>query len=241
MSMSQSPKLILLQILSEASQKGFRLGKTQLVKLVYLTEVEYYRETGQRLTELDWVFHYYGPYAFEIDKILEEKEFQVETKETKSDRVFHQYKIAESRNEYESFVEARLSLVIKKIVRSWGGKTLEELLDYVYFETEPMQTVERRGDRLDFSRVKDEPVEVIVPLKASRETERKVDDLRKRLAPTLKRLADQRATGGHEGKEYAEAMKAWDQEMEKAIDPDSLKKIAITITKTSHESGKEGN
>lgn len=41
------PKELLLQILIEASAKNTTVGKTQLVKLLYLTEVEYYRVAGQ--------------------------------------------------------------------------------------------------------------------------------------------------------------------------------------------------
>lgn len=237
----QPAKSILLQILSEASQKDFSLTKTQIVKFLYLAEVEYYRETGNRLTDLDWLFYHYGPYAFEIDAILEGREFLMEKKETKSERVVQQYKIAEPTAKYSSYVDAKVSLIIKRIVGTWGNKPLEELLDFMYFDTEPMEAVEQRGERLDFSTVKKEPAALVIPLKASKETEQKVAELRKRLAPSLKKWGEQRIERRHEGKEYTEAMEAWDEEMNKELDPEVLKKISLTISKPHYDSGKQGN
>lgn len=239
--MPQSAKPILLQILSEAREKNLALTKTQVVKLLYLTEVEFYREQGERLTNLDWLFYHYGPYALEIDTLLNEKEFEMEKKETKSEREVQLYKIAEPVAKYTAHVDAKVSLLVKRIVGEWGNKPLEELLDYVYFETEPMQSVERRGDHLDFSKISREPIPVVIPLKASKETERKVAELRRLFAPTLKRWGERRKSERHEGKEYRDAMEAWDEEMNKEIDPEALKKITITITKPTTDSGKEGN
>ncbi len=242
--MSLSAKSVLLQILSEANEKNLLLGKTQIVKFLYLTEVEYYRETGNRLTDLNWLFYHYGPYALELDSILNEKEFEMEKKETKSDREFHIYKIAESPAKYSSKVDPKVGLIIKRIVSTWGNKPLEELLDYVYFETEPMEAVKRRGERLDFSTVKKEPITRVIPLKASKETERKVAQLRERLAPALKKMGEERIRQRRTeaaGKEYAEAMQAWDEEMNAELDPEALKKIRIIITNPGDDSGKEGN
>lgn len=239
--MSLSAKSILLQILSEANEKNLLLGKTQIVKFLYLTEVEFYRETGNRLTDLNWLFYHYGPYALELDSVLNEKEFEMEKKETKSERKFHIYKIAESPAKYSSKVDPKVGLIIKRILNAWGKKPLEELLDYVYFETEPMEAVKRRGERLDFSTVKKEPMTRLIPLKASKETERKVAQLRERLAPALKKMWEERRIPEAAGKEYAEAMQAWDEEMNAELDPEALKKIRIIITNPGDDSGKEGN
>ena len=69
-------KDILLQILGEASERGKTLGTTRLVKFLYHTEFENYRETSERLTDLRWLFYYYGPYAVELDSIFAEREFE---------------------------------------------------------------------------------------------------------------------------------------------------------------------
>jgi hypothetical protein len=53
-----------------SSELGIVLTKTPLIKLLYLIDVEYYRATGEKLTNIDWIFYKYGPYAFELEGIL---------------------------------------------------------------------------------------------------------------------------------------------------------------------------
>lgn len=230
-------KDILVQILKEAS-----VGKTRLVKLLYLVEVEYYRAVSERLTNLEWLFHYYGPYAFELEDVLAQPEFAWEQIKTVDEKDLTRFRVAEDRIPYGWKLDARIGLLVKRIVGEWRGRRLEELLDYVYFETEPMQAVQKRGDRLDFTVIKKGLEQVVVPLKASKETERKVSELRKRIALTLKRLGEQRTTTEHNaGREYQDAMQAWDEEMVKEFDPDALKRVSITITRPEHGTGKQGN
>lgn len=237
-----SAKDILLQILKEAADRGFSPGKTQLVKLLYLSEVEHFRTQRERLTELNWLFYHYGPYALELEEVFAQPEFIREQIKTIDEKDFTRFRVAEQRMPYDWRLDAKISLLVKRIVGEWREKSLEELLDFVYFETEPMQVVQNRGDRLDFSVIKNETEQVVVPLKASKETERKIAELRKRIATSLKRLGEQRATAVHSaGKEYQDAMRAWDEEMNKEFDPEALKKIFITITRPSHGPDKEGN
>ncbi len=231
-------KDILIQLLSEASEKGKNLGKTQLVKFLYLTEVESFRETSERLTDLQWLFYYYGPYAVELDSILSGREFEKTQFKTQQERDFTRIRVAEGMIPYNRKVDVKLTLLIKKIVRQWIDKPLEELLDYVYFETEPMQAVEKRGDVLDFTTIKKENAQVVIPLKASKETELKIAELRRRIAPTLKKLAEWRKVSEPTTEEYQEALRAWDEE--ETLDADALKRLKIII-KPNTDSGTQGN
>jgi hypothetical protein len=45
-----------------------------------------------------------------------------------------------------------VSGIIGDLVKKWGGADINRLLDYVYFETEPMENA-HRGDILDFSTI----------------------------------------------------------------------------------------
>lgn len=230
-------KDILLQILEEASIQNASFGKTQLIKLLYLTEVEFYRDQEKRLTDLNWLFYHYGPYALELDNILSGTEFEQTKIKTQSDKDWIRFKIAERMRQYKPQIDTGLSLLIKKIVGQWKDKPLEELLDYVYFETEPMENVDKRGDVLDFTTIKKENAQVIIPLKASKETELKVLELRKRFAQTLKRYARKHVPEIINDKDYQDAMDAWDEDMRKDFDPEILKKIKITINKHTYDSG----
>lgn len=111
--------------------------KTRLVKLLYLAELEYLRRTGRRLTGLDWRFHHFGPYAAVLSEHLGNPNVDA-------------IAWAARRREISDH-DAQMS--VAQVVREWGDADLDTLLDYVYFETEPMQTA-KRGEALDFSNVK---------------------------------------------------------------------------------------
>src|SRR5689334_14841129 len=46
-----------------------------------------------------------------------------------------------------------LSALLSSLVKKWGDENLHALLDYVYFDTEPMENAQR-GEVLDFSRLR---------------------------------------------------------------------------------------
>ncbi len=99
------PKYILLKILELIEDKDWLVGKTQLIKLLYLIEFECFRETRSRLTNFDWFFYYYRPYAFELESILEEPEFQQDGFKTK---------------ENKDFIKVFEEKIKKTIERVWG-------------------------------------------------------------------------------------------------------------------------
>src|SRR5437879_2552052 len=64
-------KTIIKLILERYGQKSLSPPmKTRLVKLFYLTELEYFRRTGKRLTSLDWQFYHFGPYASALEPYI---------------------------------------------------------------------------------------------------------------------------------------------------------------------------
>ena len=220
---------ILLSILSEAQSKNLSVGKTQLVKYLYLTEVEHCRETGSRLTDLEWTFYHFGPYAFELETILNEKIFNREEIKVSAEKSFKKFTVAEPMKHYSDLVDARTSLIIKRVIGAWGPKPLQDLLDYVYFETEPMQTVVRRGQNLDFSTIKEDESAAIIPLKASKDAEKKIASLRDRFSKRLSELSEVRPTEEHLTDEYRQALEAWEEE--EGITPLDYSKIQVTVTK----------
>ena len=135
---------------------GAGFGKTKLVKLLYLMDVENYRRRQETISGLEWRFYHYGPYAFEIDSALNELSFDLpqESFTTESG-----YKVIAFRPErslkpslgkyVRSLSELRL---VNRVIRDWGETELNALLDHVYFYTEPMKHA-RRGELLEFSTI----------------------------------------------------------------------------------------
>lgn len=221
------PKSILLEILRESESKGFFVSTTHLVKLLYLSEVEYFRDTSRRLTNLAWIFYHYGPYAFELQDVLKQREFQQEQLESRQGKKYSKFRVAETASTFQTKLDPKVALVIKRVVGTWGKLSLEELLDYVYFETEPMQAVVKRGQHLDFTTIRKDTSTVVVPLKASKETEEKVAELRERLAPSLERLSTRNSTREPDNEAFREAIETWDQE--EAVNSEALQRLKITI------------
>ncbi|MBM4161515.1 MAG: DUF4065 domain-containing protein [Ignavibacteria bacterium] len=219
-------KDILLEILAEAREKDLSLGKTQLIKLLYLVEVEHYRETGQRLTHINWIFYLYGPYAHDLEGILADRVFERDDIKTGAERDFISYRIAEPEKTYQRFVDAKVSLTVKKIVGVWGKCPLPELLDYVYFETEPMQKVKGRGERLDFETIHRSPREQIYTISASKDARKKVEALRKRVKSYLETFSETHQLYLHRDKDELEAIEEWDAPQENT----NLSDIAVKLS-----------
>lgn len=207
-------KAILLQILRESTDKGFSVGKTQLIKLLYLVEVEYFRTVGERLTELKWIFYFYGPYCYELESILESKEFQRDSLKTERETDFIRFRIAEPQAQYEKFVGPKISLVVKRIVGQWGNRRLADLLNFVYFETEPMQAVRGRRQQLDFRTIKREAPEPVLNITASKKAKAKVKELQARLSGHLQKLGKDNSFYLHRDDDEVEALGEWDKTSE---------------------------
>jgi len=191
------------RLLSLAEQEDIPVGKTKLVKLLYLLEVEYFRENQQRLTDLKWIFFHYGPYPVGLDELLGSADVDVIPQRLSDGLKFQQVTVADGAQR-EAIFDVALERLARRVVDEWGGLSLNHLLNYVYFETEPMMHASR-GDELDFGTVKPpEPVQEII-----------ID--RKRLALIRKNLDDhiKELRLSKPGCEWdpvlAEGLKIWDE------------------------------
>ena len=131
-------------------------GKTKLVKLLYLIDVENYLRRGATISGLEWRFYHYGPYAFEIDAALKELDLDIPQESVTTETghraiVFRSnYGLHARLGEYVSSTsELRL---VDRVIRDWGKVELYPLLNHVYFFTEPMKHA-KRGEILDFSTI----------------------------------------------------------------------------------------
>ena len=154
-------KSLIGYIIDQVTDKGGVVGRTSLVKLVYLADVEHCKRFGKQATALKWRFHHYGPYAAELDPAinpfgnqLEENDFTWTAGERKA--TGYRYTTRGNWREIELAFNANFGSPVKrsvdKVIDRWGLEPLNTILDYVYFETEPMEDAQR-GEYLDFSKV----------------------------------------------------------------------------------------
>ena len=126
--------------------------KTKIVKLLYLIDVEYYRTYQQTLTGLEWIYYYYGPYAYALERGLEDLGFLL-TKEsfrTQDGKQGMAYK-ASGPQDLDDLGFAKKAK-IDRIIKHWAFEDTEDLLDFVYTDTEPMRGAVF-GEMLDFSKI----------------------------------------------------------------------------------------
>lgn len=138
--------------------------------MVYLLDVEHYRRYGTLATGLKWRFHRYGPYTEELEAAIRSNPYITVSGDNISRRAYRFGRDESWREIYRVFRSqfgTRVERIAEKVVAGWGTEPLSVILDYVYFETEPMQNA-RRGAVLDFSAIpKETPVTRDTPVSSS--------------------------------------------------------------------------
>lgn len=132
--------------------------KTKLLKLLYLFDVEYYRVHRETFTSFDWIFYELGPWTQEYYAALDEVQRVGAVTLSPSKYVEHETEFFRA-----DFVDIFGLLdnhsdegILRTVLNAWGNKTTADILDYVYFETEPMEFGERYKP-LDFSLIPLDP------------------------------------------------------------------------------------
>lgn len=181
--MKDTAKPLIRAILTRLRDREGSASKTKLLKLLYLADIENFRATGETLTGFDWVFLHYGPWTADYDKALEqlaaENAIAMQTwarQGLEGERV--------SIREPESLgtvVKPTIAMLrTQRYIDTWADASLSNLLDYVYFRTEPMADAVR-GARLDFSTVRRDPPPVYHRSK-ERPDQKALRSVRERLA-----------------------------------------------------------
>jgi len=129
------------------------LTKTKLLKLLYLFDVEYFRLHRETFTGFQWKFFHLGPWAREFDDVLQTLIGQgvlIETVSSKPEFDTRFFRASEPVAIEELFQSYKDEGALKTVLDRWGDKTTGEILDFVYFCTEPMEHGVR-NEPLDFS------------------------------------------------------------------------------------------
>ena len=137
--------------------EGSYVTKTKLLKLLYLFDVEYYRAHRQTFTGFGWKFFHLGPWAAEFDPTLDDLVLKGTLLPQRSNSEFETafYRTAERTDPREPFSNVKDEYILRAVLKLWGVRTTGEILDYVYFQTAPMEAGIRNAS-LDFSVIQPE-------------------------------------------------------------------------------------
>ena len=149
-------KPLIAYLIDQVRDQEGTLNKTALVKLVYLVDVECCRKLGRPATELEWRFHHYGPYSAQLERDVNYNRFIHVFGDQNSGYGFAPSSDWQDiRAAFNTSFDPAVRRIADGVARQWGLEPLETILEYVYFETEPMQNA-RRGETLDFSKIQPE-------------------------------------------------------------------------------------
>jgi len=154
------PEDVLGYLILEVAERGGTLGKTKLVKLAYLTDIEHYARVSRTLTGFRWVYHYYGPYSFDLDAALAALDLDIPQESVPTTggyqaTVFRVTRSDDLRSRIRLSEQA--TRVAERVLDRWALEDLYPLLSHVYFDTAPMKGASP-GDILDFSTIPPAPV-----------------------------------------------------------------------------------
>ena len=200
---------IIKQIIISAKEQDINIpAKTRLIKLLYLLEIEYYKHHQRRLTDLKWQFYHYGPYTSEIEAILGSPDLDEIPFVLGGGKLGSQYGLV--KEEVEIYLSSDAKRLIDHVVKEWGDIDLNKLLDYVYFETEPMRNA-KRGELLDFTKIKLwEPPEKVKDVRIDK---KKLAALKNKYLPHIKKISKIEPIFQITDKGYLDCIKVWDDEV----------------------------
>jgi hypothetical protein len=207
-----SIKNLIHAMVSQVVERGGYVTKTKLLKLLYLLDVEYYRTHRQTFTGFNWKFFHLGPWAREFDPLLEElvrTETLVETTSSKQEYETKFFRAAEPRDMNGLFPTFADESLLRSILNTWSDAPTGEILDHVYFHTEPMERGVR-NEILDFSCISQEKPEKYVRPKSTA-SDKEIRKLRRNFTDKLSQRNAQ-------SPKFDFTPPRYDQEFEKALE-----------------------
>lgn len=153
--MKSTAKELVLSVLTRIKELDTSASKTKLLKLLYLADIEHFRTTGDTLTGFDWIFYWYGPWSSDYDHLLDQMEAEAVLARNQwaaGGLDGERLSAIEPRDLGKIIADTNEYFRIRRLVDTFAGLATPELLDFVYFDTEPMVGAEK-GKRLDFSKV----------------------------------------------------------------------------------------
>jgi hypothetical protein len=158
---NETVKALIPAVVAYVVETGGYVTKTKLLKLLYLIDVEFYRFHRQTFTGFDWKFFHLGPWSAEFDPLINDLVASgtlIERTGTKPEYETKFYQVAESHDLGKLFKSATDEFALRGVLRTWSESSTGEILDHVYFRTEPMERGVR-NERLDFSSISEGPVQ----------------------------------------------------------------------------------
>lgn len=144
------PARLIHYIVDQLRDLEAAVSKIRIVKLLYLIDVAYFRTRRQLLSGVEWIAYKYGPFAFEIDDAISALGYRLEREEVLTADGYQAFVYrADEEPELPSVVDLGTKMLMDEVISRWAHENLNDLLNYVYFCTAPMERA-KFGEALDF-------------------------------------------------------------------------------------------
>ncbi|MGI8857660.1 MAG: type II toxin-antitoxin system antitoxin SocA domain-containing protein [Thermomicrobiales bacterium] len=150
MAMGDSMEQFVLYLIQQAKQP---LGKTALLKLVYLADVEHYRRTGRQMTSAQWWRDQRGPVDYAVTeeaRALQQKGLITIVSTSSRDGVKRETYYPKSHEDV--VLPERWRTMGDYVIEYFSGLPLDAIKQAAY-ATEPMTPVSPVKQKLDMSRI----------------------------------------------------------------------------------------
>lgn len=133
------------------------LGRTKLVKLAYLADLEARKLLGRPITSFAYYFHHHGPFDAAIFDAMDElkgRGYAIPQEIDYGDGMIEKRLVTrDPAAAAEGDLDSVESAILDYVAKRYMATKLRDLLDEVVYKSRPMRAVETRGQRLPMEMV----------------------------------------------------------------------------------------
>jgi len=137
-------------------KKSNNLGKTKLMKLIYLADYEFFKQYNKKISNLDYIKWDFGPFSPDIYNCLDYMADSgiITIQKLKSFyklRDYFSFKVEQNYN-YRENLESNEIDFIEYILSKYDNMEIDDIKNITY-KTEPMIEAKNKGDLLKFENI----------------------------------------------------------------------------------------
>jgi len=122
--------------------------KTKIVKACYLLESEYFDKTGQRLTDVEYKYYYYGPYSeIIVNTMMNDKNIAYSSQTSVNGNDYDLFKL--KKTSVISEIDPLALSFIEKWAKVMQQNTLDEMLKLAYSDKNFKKTAKEEVIKFD--------------------------------------------------------------------------------------------
>ena len=128
--------------------------RIEVLKLLYLLDIEYYKKYGTKYSELNYIFYKFGPWDKNFHIVLDYmKDTEIsETKlQAKNGKDIFLYSVTDKNPRFDTTIDPIMTDALENLLYIYRYAELSEMLEVVYSQ-EPMAST-KKGELIDMAKI----------------------------------------------------------------------------------------